>query len=379
MMDVMKKVKLAILSPSDNNFSETFIKVHKTKIDAEVYFYYNGSIPTILEQKGEILKHGVGSRIRRRVDIGLGPANLNDTEKALYRSLSKNKIEVVLAEFGTTAAKSFDVIRALKLPLIIHFHGFDAHQTDVVEENFDRYQLAFEYADSIVAVSQTMKEALINLGAPKNKITVNPCSPNPAFFELSRSLEADNQQIMFVGRFVEKKAPIKLLEAFKLVVEKNKSVKLLMVGDGPLFEKTRRFASVNQLDELTIFLGKLNHNKVKSLMERSFCYVQHSVTASNGDSEGTPVAIMEAAAAGMPIVSTRHAGIQDVVKHGETGYLVEEGDSKSMANYILQVLADAEKANEMGRKSRQFVQENYSQEKAIAVLNGLVLKAVGLE
>ncbi|MFT4660286.1 MAG: colanic acid/amylovoran biosynthesis glycosyltransferase [Patiriisocius sp.] len=375
----MKKVKLAILSPSDNNFSETFIKDHKEKINAEVYFYYNGTVPTVLEGEGEILRFGFEDRARRRLDIGLGPKTLNDTEKALYRSLKINKIEVVLAEFGTTAARCLDVIKALDLPLIVHFHGFDAHQNDVVKQNSTKYKEAFNYASSIVAVSNHMRDALINLGAPKYKVHVNPCSPNPDFFHINRGEVVENQTFLFVGRFVEKKGPMKLVEAFMEVEKRHKGVKLIMVGDGPLFDKTLNFARISNLDELIFFPGKLKHKEVKSLMASSFCYVQHSITAENGDSEGTPVAIMEAAAAGMPIVSTRHAGIKDVIVEGETGCLVEEGDVSAMANCIIEMLDDPSKAAMMGKASRAYVSKNFTQEKSIEVLDGLVIKAIGDE
>jgi len=116
----------------------------------------------------------------------------------------------------------------------MHFHGYDAHQTDVIEANIEGYRSAFDYAASIVVVSNKMKDSLINLGAPVQKISVNPCSPNPEFFQISRGQVTDNQDILFVGRFVEKKAPMLLLKAFDLVRTKHKKAKLLMVGEGPI-------------------------------------------------------------------------------------------------------------------------------------------------
>lgn len=74
---------------------------------------------------------------------------------------------------------------------------------------------------------------------------------------------------------------------------------------------------------------------------------------TNCDSEGTPVAILEACASGLPVVATRHAGIKDVILHGETGFLIEEGDVHGVAEYMVQLLEDPELAERLGRSGRR--------------------------
>jgi glycosyltransferase involved in cell wall biosynthesis len=105
-------------------------------------------------------------------------------------------------------------------------------------------------------------------------------------------------------------------------------------------------------------------------------FVQHSVCTTYGDSEGTPVAVLEASAAGLPVVSTRHAGIQEAVIHQRTGFLVAERDVNAMEGYMSQLATDPGLAAALGTAGRKFVSENYSSERSISQLFGILEKAV---
>src|SRR3569833_3460025 len=104
-----------------------------------------------------------------------------------------------------------------------------------------------------------------------------------------------------------------------------------MVGDGPLFEETKALVMQLGLSDNITLTGVLKTAQIKVLMKQMRCFVQHSVTAANGDSERNPVTILEAASSGLPIVATRHTGIKDAVIDGATGFLVDEFDINSMA------------------------------------------------
>jgi glycosyltransferase involved in cell wall biosynthesis len=99
-------------------------------------------------------------------------------------------------------------------------------------------------------------------------------------------------------------------------------------------------------------------------MRRARLYAQHSIEAASGDVEGTPVAVLEAGATGLPVVSTRHGGIPDVVRHGETGLLVEEGDVAGMARQMLRLLRDPTQAAALGDAARRHVRHHFSAERS---------------
>ena len=96
----------------------------------------------------------------------------------------------------------------------------------------------------------------------------------------------------------------------------------------------------------------------------------------NGDSEGTPVGIIEAMAAGLPVVSTRHAGIPDVVIENETGFLVDENDINQMASYILKITDDRELAKCLGEKGKAKIQDHFTMEKHLETINNLIYAIV---
>jgi len=118
--------------------------------------------------------------------------------------------------------------------------------------------------------------------------------------------------------------------------------------------------------------GAMDHDQVALLMQQSRVFVQHSLVPKSGDSEGTPVAIIEAGASALPIVSTRHAGILDTVKHDKTGFLVDEGDIDGMAEYIYLLLTDSDMAVGMGRRGREHIVQNYNLEHSIKNLRDIL-------
>ena len=122
-------------------------------------------------------------------------------------------------------------------------------------------------------------------------------------------------------------------------------------------------------------MGALNHEEVMPLFSNARCFVQHSVVPSYGDAEGTPVAILEAQAAGLPAVATRHAGIVDAVVDGSTGYLVEELDIDGMADRLTRLLQDKELAQRMGKNAREHIQKNFSIRRHLDCIDDVVARA----
>ena len=118
----------------------------------------------------------------------------------------------------------------------------------------------------------------------------------------------------------------------------------------------------------------LSHDEVAEVMRRSRVFVQHSLVPASGDCEGTPVAVLEAAASGLPVVSTRHTGIVDAVIEGQTGFLVNEGDIDSMAEYIYLLLSDPARAAEMGQRARECITQKFSLEGSIETLRDILEK-----
>lgn len=361
---------LAIFSPGYNCYSETFIRAHET-LPYKIKHYYGGYFPSVLEGCKSLISLTFSERIEKKMN-----GNFNLQQFALYKSLQREKVDCILAEYGVTAAETFSVIKKLQLPLVVHFHGFDASVYDILKKYSSSYKNVFEYAKCIIAVSNKMKTDLINLGCPPGKIVVTACGPANIF--LNASPNYSNKQFLSVGRFVEKKAPYLAILAFQKVVDKYQNSKLIMVGEGELLAVCRNLTEVLGLSGKVEFKGVQTPEQIKNLMEQSIAFVQHSIVAQTGDSEGTPVAVLEAQASAIPVISTNHAGIPEVVIHGETGFLMEEKDITGMAEYMLRILTEPGLAKELGEKGRQKIKSQFSQHSHLNLLQNQIDLALGL-
>lgn len=368
---------IALISPNENAYSETFIQAHRNLIKGKIYFLYGGYFPGYYQDengKEKSLRKIGGVEWRKLLPIfvynRIGEANIESNY--LSKFLKDNKIDVVLAEYGITGAKVLATCQRLKIPLLVHFHGFDAHSKGSVEVYSADYKKMFAFAQTIFSVSNFMTESLIKMGASSDKIVYNPYGPNKDFLKLSPNYESP--YFLAVGRFTNKKAPYFTLLAFKKVVERFPDAKLKFVGDGKILEVCKNIADYLALP--VKFLGIQNSGEVKTLMSNSFCFVQHSIVTEKGDAEGTPVAILEAQAAALPVVSTKHAGINEAVIDGKSGFLVDEKDVDAMADAMIKLYADRQLAEQMGQKGREHVSKNYTMEQHIGKIDTQIEKAI---
>jgi colanic acid/amylovoran biosynthesis glycosyltransferase len=124
------------------------------------------------------------------------------------------------------------------------------------------------------------------------------------------------------------------------------------------------------------FAGPCKPEQIAATHHQVRAFVQHSVRAADGDSEGTPVAILEAMKSGLPVVATRHAGIKDTVLEEETGFLVDEGDWEGMAEAMLKLAKDAPLAAKMGNRGNARVEAHYTMEQHIERLANAIQSAI---
>lgn len=299
----------------------------------------------------------------------LSEESIHDSLEAFF---GRHKVDVILAEFGPSGAEIWPHAEKLGIPLIVHFHGHDAHRSETVDPLREKYRGMFRAAFRIVSVSRYMTDALVALGCDPAKIVTNPYGPRDLFFEVKPDYRPT---ILALGRFTDIKANYLTLMAFKEVLDSCPEAKLVMVGDGELLESCKTLAQAWGIADSVTFTGAIPHAEILPLFGQACCFVQHSVIPSYGDAEGTPVVILEAQAAGLPVVATRHAGITDAVVHGETGFLVAERDVDGMAQSLLQLVRDPGLCQSMGDNARRHIFANYSMKRHIGALQRAVNEA----
>jgi len=375
--------RLAIFGYDDNKVIKDFIRIHGEMLAGEKILVsqhygepaYQGRILRCFYSRhparaklAKLLPHFLYHRwvIRREREA---PARL-DTLAGFFRA---HDVDVVLAEFGTTGASLCTHTRQLGIPLIVHFHGHDAHRRSLLTEaRVKRYREMFDTAFRIVAVSRLMESTLLEMGCPREKLVYNPYGPRDRFF----AIEPDYRPtVLSVGRFCDIKANYLVLLAFRKALHSCPDARLVMVGDGELLETCRTLAEVWNMEDRVSFPGAIPHGEVDRLFAEACCFAQHSITPTYGDAEGTPNTILEAGAAALPVVSTRHAGIPDVVIEGTTGLLVDERDVDGMADHLVTLLSDSDRARAMGQAAREHIRENYPIQRHVDCLDRLIAEA----
>ena len=361
-------MNIAIFSPNQNPYSETFIQAHKNYLKGEVFYYYGNGSGIQLEGHVRLMPLLRYQFLRVFTKLFRKPSSYLWQKQLLY-NLKVNRIDVVLVEYGIHAYHLKQVLRDSGLPVTVHFHGYDASIRSVIK-SCNYYKEVFEYAKKIIVVSRVMKTTLLGLGCSKDKLVYNVYGPQKMFETITPQFS--KQQFIAIGRFTNKKAPYYTILAFKDVVKMYPEARLLMAGDGVLLNTCKNLVNHYKLAKHVTFLGIITPEAYGDLLKESLAFVQHSVTADDGDMEGTPVSILEASAVGLPVISTFHAGIPDVILHEETGLLCKEHDVKKMSEHMLQVLDDLEKAKRLGQAGKQHILKHYSIENHIVSLQSIL-------
>ena len=349
-----------IIAPIQKAYSETFIQNHIDYLPGQKTAIYSLGCDAHFEDGTTLLKSDILSRAFRFCERKVTGVKLIDQEiRRLVKFIKKEKSSCVLVEYGLTGAILTSACKRNNIPFVVHFHGYDAYRKDIVLTYQSRYKRMFDEAKAIIAVSTDMKEKLMTLGAREENIE---CIPYGIDLDKFKQKQEDQvpSYVLATGRFVEKKAPYLTILAFSKVLKDIHDAKLIMIGDGPLLGVCKQLVKSLGIEHALDFKGVVTHEEVAYLMRKAFCFVQHSLVPENGDSEGTPLAILEASASGLPVISTRHAGIKDAVLHEESGYLVEEGDIKGMAKHITNLFQNPELAYELGKKGREWISANYN-------------------
>jgi colanic acid/amylovoran biosynthesis glycosyltransferase len=358
-----KVQSLCIVTPYPPSPTETFIRAHAQRLPATTVIVHSWR-PSIGDHTVLSLPRLVYHKLVRT----LFRTDLDREKTAAYLKVFREyDVTAVLAEYGGCGVWCAEACRQAGIPLIVHFHGHDASDRDILKMFEDTYAGMFEQAAAVIAVSHAMERQLISLGAPPEKIHYNPCGVDTDQFG-GADPAAAGPVFIAVGSFREKKAPHLTIAAFARVLAACPEARLRMIGDGALMDKCVQLVKELGIEHAVTLLGVQNHSVVKEEMSRARCFVQHSVVAESGDSEGTPVAVLEAGAAGLPVVSTIHAGIPDVVVEGATGFLVAEHDVESMAERMLRLARDPALAARMGQQARKHIADNFSMDRSLGRL-----------
>ncbi|HUK11418.1 MAG TPA: glycosyltransferase [Stellaceae bacterium] len=328
-----------------------------------------------------------------RTDEGLGELGveplilgreglLGGLDRALFKQLGtippqpelrELRPRLVHAQFGRGGALALPIARALRIPLVVTFHGGDAtKQTHYRRRLFPTiYQRRLgalqREASAFVCVSDFVRDRLLERGFPPGKLRVIRLG---AEIDAATPPPSGRPCLLFVGRFVEKKGAAHLIEAARLLKNEGRALQLVLVGDGPLLAALRQEAQGAGAVE---FPGWLPNAEVRRRMAGALAVVVPSVTARSGDSEGLPTVAVEAMAEGTPVIGTREGGIAEAVEDGRTGLLVRPADPRALADAVGRLLDDPATRQAMGIAARERAQRSFDARAQSRLLEDLLL------
>jgi len=274
------------------------------------------------------------------------------------------RYDVLHCHFGQLGVPGERLVHtgAVDAALVTAFRGADL--ASHVPANPQRFADLFARGDLHLPVSADFARRLREAGVPEDRVVVHHDGIDLRRFPFVERRSVDGvARLLFVGRLAEKKGVAYAIEAVGRLVASGRRVHLTIIGDGPLGPSLREQTAALRIGDHVEFAGARPLAFVADAMQRAHVLVAPSVTAANGDQEGIPTVIKEAMATGMPLVSTVHSGIPEIVDHGVTGYLAPERDAAALATHLATLLDHPERWVEMGRAGRRKVEAEFDTER----------------
>lgn len=253
---------------------------------------------------------------------------------------------------------------ALRVPVVLHLHGGEFHEFYGRESSPFVQRLirfVFEHASRVIVLSASWYEWVVEQ-FPRARVLVvyNPVvlSPHTPF------TVRDSASLLFLGRLSKGKGTFDLIKALARLKPAYPEIKLLLGGDGEL-ETIRKYASALDVAANVEILGWVRGEDKHALFAQASVYVLPSYN------EGLPVSVLEAMAAGLPVVSTPVGGIPEAVADGVEGFLVQPGDVPALAERLGRLLNDADLRQRMGAAARQKMEMHFSVERIVPEIENI--------
>jgi len=347
-----------------------------------------------LKPAGQTLVHDDARRLLSRVvyPAAGGPAS-GDGLAALWRYRGPGtrialpavrrfwRQPVVLAKSGVALHRALSVLPQLRAwsPDWIHAHwatypstaawmlsmvlgvpfSFTAHAHDIF---LDDHLLANKYQDCrlMVTISAYNKSYLTAgpLAGAADKIRIIHCGVDPTEYRFVRRPRAANS-LLTVGRLASIKGFPVLLEACSRLQQDQVPFHLSIVGDGPMRGELKRLAAALGLQGTVSFMGSQTQQSIRELMRQATVFALPCVVDERGDRDGIPVALMEAMASGLPVVTTDVSGIPELVRDDDTGLVVPAGQPAPLAAALARALGDGELRDRLASRARQHVETQF--------------------
>jgi colanic acid/amylovoran biosynthesis glycosyltransferase len=283
-----------------------------------------------------------------------------------YGTVPNEKYDIIYAQHGALGNNFINLKKELgeSTKLVVCFRGKDI--TACLQENPHLYDDLFKYGDLFLPVCDAFKDTLIRHGCDPKKILVHHSAIDCELFSYRKKIipsEKEAIKIVSVCRLVEKKGLQYAIHAIADLVQKGYNIEYTIVGSGVLRATLEELVRNLNLQDNIFLVGLKSLTEVAKMLRASHIFILPSITAFSGDQEGIPNALKEAMACGLPVVSTYHSGIPELIQDGKSGLLVEEANSTALSKAIEYLIHNPKAVEEMTYAASKVIEDEYHREK----------------
>ena len=284
----------------------------------------------------------------------------------LLKYIEENKIEILHAHFAPAAVFYKKLKTKTGLPFVVSFYGYDYEKALHDHPEFRKqYQALFRLADAFICEGPHGAGVLREMGCPKEKVHVVPLGVEVEQIPFyKREKRAGELKLVQVASFTEKKGHIYTVKAFAAALKDCPNMSLTLVGDERrpgVKQQVLDYIKKEKLGQKVTVLDWVDYDHLHEFLEPFHVFIHPSCYASDRDCEGgAPVILLEAQATGMPVISTTHCDIPNIVKDDETGILCPEKEVERLAEAIAYFYGlPGEEYQEWGIRARRWVEERF--------------------
>ncbi|MBW4667500.1 MAG: colanic acid biosynthesis glycosyltransferase WcaL [Cyanomargarita calcarea GSE-NOS-MK-12-04C] len=291
------------------------------------------------------------------------------TLKTFYRTVSllqDGAYDIIHCQFGTLApiALAYRDAGIIQGKLITTFRGIDISKY-VQENGANVYDQLFKEGEFFLANCEFFGNRAISLGCDSARLVVHGSGLDCRKFSFKpRYFPANGRvNIATTGRLVEKKGIEYAIRAVAKIVESHPNIEYNIIGDGELKEHFDKLIAELNVGNIVKLLGWKQQKEIVEILDNSHIFVAPSVTAADGNQDAPVNTLKEAMAMGLPVISTIHGGIPELVQDGISGFLVRERDANAIADKLSYLIQHSEDWEKMGKAGRTRVEDKYDMNK----------------
>ncbi len=292
---------------------------------------------------------------------------MQGASRSLSTQMQADQVNVIHAHFGRAGYLAINAADRAKLPLITSFYGYDVAQYGKLPKWQRNYRRLFERGDLMLCLGPNMQRDLIELGCPQEKTRIHHLGVDIRNIEYRPRVWNGQEplRVLIAAAFRPKKGipfALQALGQFRREVD----LQITLIGDtldtpDSMPEKQKILATIEAqaLSDCTAVLG---FKPYQFLLEEAYnhhVFIAPSITADDGDMEGTPMALADMAATGIPIISTRHADIPELIVDGNTGLLADERDTEGLVQHLRWLVSNQDQWETITREGRQHIETEF--------------------